>query len=261
MLSNNNMEFYMSTKILAFASTSALLVLSLGTAQAQPAPKPDGLWHGAAGLGLSYATGNTSSNALSINGDMSRETEVDKITGYGLVLRSQAKIAGATTKTADQMKFGGRYDRILSGNLFAFGGGELERNQLSNLDMRTSLNAGVGYKVLRNATTTFDVFAGLGWSRYDYKAPSGDKSGMEALIGEESTHKLSPTVNFKQRLVVYPGLKSDLGVRAAFDAGLSAAISGNLTANVTLSNRYQSKAGVGTKATDTLLLVGVGYKF
>jgi putative salt-induced outer membrane protein len=223
--------------------------------------KPDGLWHGGAGLGLSVASGNTSSSALSVTGDTVKETAEDKITGYGLLLRGQSKAGNITTKTADLAKLGGRYDRNLTDKIFAFGGGELERNQLQNLSLRTSLNGGLGYKVIRTPETAFDVFAGLGWSQYNYTGTAQDKSGMEGLVGEESVHKLSPTVSFKQRVVVYPGFKSDLGYRATMDAGLSAALAGNLTANVTLSNRYQSKHAVGTKGSDLLLLVGVGYKF
>jgi putative salt-induced outer membrane protein len=228
------------------------------TASAQD--KPDGQWHGAAGVGLSFAAGNTSSNALSITADTAKETAADKITIYGLVLRAQAKVAGVKTTSADLMKLGGRYDWNINDRLYAFGGGELERNQLINLSLRTSLNGGLGYKVIRDATTTFDVFGGIGWSSFDYKAPLIDRSGAELLLGEESTHKLSSTVNFKQRFVYYPGSNA-LGNRATFDAGLSAALAGNLTANVTLSNRYQSKVPIGAKSTDTLLLVGVGYKF
>jgi putative salt-induced outer membrane protein len=242
------------------AVAALIAAATSGNANAQPKP-PDGLWHGSAGLGLSYTSGNTSANSLSINADTARETNVDKIVGYGLVLRGQTKISGVNTKTSDLMKLGGRYERNLSDKLFAFGAGELERNSLAKLSLRTSLNGGLGYKVIRDANTTFDVFGGLGWSRFDYEAPLADKSGAELMFGEESTHKLSPTVNFKQRLVVYPGAKSDLGYRATFDAGLSAALAGNLTANITLSNRYQSKPATGSKATDSLLLVGVGYQF
>jgi putative salt-induced outer membrane protein len=239
-------------------SFTTILGTTIGAASAQD--KPDGKWHGAAGAGVSFASGNTSSNAISITGDTAKETAADKITVYGLLLRAESKTAGITNKTSDLLKVGGRYDWNINDRLYAFGGGELERNQLIGLTLRTSLNGGLGYKVIRDATTTFDVFGGIGWSGFDYKAPLKDRNGAELLLGEESTHKLSPTVSFKQRFVYYPGAK-DLGNRATFDAGLSAALAGNLTANVTLSNRYQSKVPLGAKSTDTLLLVGVGYKF
>jgi putative salt-induced outer membrane protein YdiY len=242
-----------------FLIATAISFSTISAASAQA--KPDGQWHGAAGAGLSIASGNTSSSALSVTADTVKETAEDKITGYGLLLRAQSKVANVSTKTSDLFKLGGRYDRNLTDKIFAFGGGELERNQLQNLSLRTSLNGGLGYKVIRTPETAFDVFAGLGWSQYNYTGTALDKSGVEALIGEESVHKLSPTVSFKQRVVVYPGLQSGLGIRATMDAGLSAAIAGNLTANVTLSNRYQSKHAVGSKANDLLLLVGVGYKF
>jgi putative salt-induced outer membrane protein len=247
----------MSKTYIAISFTAIISTLA-GAANAQD--KPDGKWHGSAGVGLSFNSGNTSSNALSITGDTSKETTADKITAYGLLLRAESKTAGVTNKTSDLLKVGGRYAWNINDRLYAFGGGELERNQLINLSLRTSLNGGLGYKVIRNANTSFDVFGGIGWSGYDYKAPLNDRKGAELMLGEESTHKLSPTVNFKQRFVYYPG-QSEIGSRATFDAGLSAALAGNLNANVTLSTRHQSKVPVGIKSTDTLLLVGVGYKF
>jgi putative salt-induced outer membrane protein len=247
----------MKNTFLAF-SLAAVLATSVSAVNAQD--KPDGNWHGTSGVGVSFNSGNTSSNAISITGDASKETTADKITAYGLMLRAESKSAGVTNKTADLLKVGGRYAWNLNDRLYAFGGGELERNQLIGLSLRKSVNGGLGYKVIRDANTTFDVFGGIGWSGFDYKAPAKDLSGAELLIGEESTHKLSPTVSFKQRFVYYPGAK-EIGNRATFDAGLSAALAGNLTANVTLSNRYQSKVAIGAKSVDTLLLVGVGYKF
>jgi putative salt-induced outer membrane protein len=248
----------MMNKTYIALSLTAVLATSVGAVNAQD--KPDGKWHGSAGIGISFNSGNTSSNAISITGDTSKETSADKITAYGVMLRAESKTAGVTNKTADLLRFGGRYAWNINDRLYAFGGGELERNQLTGLDLRKSVNGGLGYKVIRDANTTFDVFGGIGWSGLDYKAPTKDVSGAELMLGEESTHKLSPTVNFKQRFVYYPG-QSDIGNRATFDAGLSAALAGNLSANVTLSNRYQSKVAVGAKSTDTLLLVGVGYKF
>lgn len=246
------MRTFLICSLLAVATTGSI-------AHAQT--KPDGQWHGALGAGLSLASGNTRSQALSVSADGSVETAADKITAYGLLLNASSKNAGGVnTKTADLFRIGGRYDRNITDRLYGFGGLEFEKDAIKTLNLRTSLMAGVGYKLIRTADMTFDVFGGIGYTQNDYKVAK-DSSGANLLLGEESTHKLSASSSFKQRLVVYPGLESSLGNRATWDATLSSALAGNLSLNVTYGLRYASKVPAGIKGTDSLLLVGVGYKF
>jgi hypothetical protein len=88
-----------------------------------------------------------------------------------------------------------------------------------------------------------------------------DSRGMEALVGEESTHKLTDTTSFMQRLVAYPGLSSDRSgeYRLAFDAGLKAQVVGGWNLVVTLSSRYDSLPAAGKKSTDTFFFTGLQY--
>ncbi|HPU50891.1 MAG TPA: DUF481 domain-containing protein [Burkholderiaceae bacterium] len=240
--------------------TSALALACLtGPVHAQT-QKPDGLWHGSLAGGLSVASGNTRSKSLSLVADTAKETDQDKTTLYGLVLRADNKSGNTTTRTADLMRVGGRYDRVISDRLFGYGGLEFEKDDLQNLRLRAVGTVGLGYKVLRTPSTSFDVFGGAGYVRNDFRLGT-DVSGATLQLGEESTHKLSDTATFKQRGVLYPGLKSELGNRATWDASLAAAVSGNWTVSLGYSLRYFSKAPSGFKKTDSLLIAGVGYKF
>jgi putative salt-induced outer membrane protein len=242
--------------------TNLLLALSLALSSnvAFAQAKPDGQFHGTFAAGLSFASGNTSSNALNLTADTAAETANDKTTLYGLVTRASNKSSGISEKTSDLFRVGGRYDRNLSDRLFAYGGLELERDKIAALKLRTGVSAGLGYKVIRDATTTFDVFGGVAYTSNDFEAPLKDTKGFGVQIGEESTHKLSATSTFKQRLVVNPA-GGDVGTRAAWDASLSTALAGSLSLNVGLGMRYAAKVPTGVKKTDSLLIVGVGYKF
>jgi putative salt-induced outer membrane protein len=249
-------------------STSAPLVravLALGlsfvvaaSAQAQ-AKEPDNQWHGGISVGGALASGNTNSRVLTGSADAVKENKVDKVSLYGLVNYGSNKAAGVTTTTSNQLRLGGRYDYNLSDKTFVFGGAELETNKAGGLQSRYGLNGGVGYKVIRTATTTFDVFAGLGYSGVKF-TNNTSANGVELVLGEESTHKLSETTTAKQRLVIRPG-QGDLGTLTTFDAGLATAISGGWTLNTGLSIRSASKVAVGVKGTDTLITVGFGYKY
>lgn len=249
------------SKYLCASSARRALVPLLGalalTTQAQTVA--DGQWHGGVSLGGTFASGNSSSRALSAGADGVRATQADKITLYSLGNYARSKSAGVSTTTANLLRMGGRYDYNLSDSLFAFGGSEGETNKAGGIKSRLALNGGVGYKLVRTPTASLDLFGGLGFS--DTKFTDGSKrNGMELLLGEEGTYKVSEATSVKQRLVVYPG-ESDIGTRATLDAGVATAISGGWTLNAGLGARYASKVPAGQKKTDSLLTVGFGYKY
>jgi putative salt-induced outer membrane protein YdiY len=246
---------------------AALLALGLAAAvaaQAQATVKNDGQFRAALGLGASFSSGNTKTTNLALTADGVRATDADKLSLYGNLNYARSN----NTTTADQLRLGARYDKNLSAQLFAFGSLDLERNKFAYLSLRTQLGAGLGWHVIKSTNTTFDVFGGLGYVSDKYKPAlvidgrSRDSYGYTSLLlGEESTHKLSDTTSFKQRLTLVPNLKNSGEFRANWDAGLAVAMSKTMNLNVGFSAAHNSEPGPGRKATDTLLTTGISVKF
>lgn len=246
---------------------TAALVLMMGLtglAQAQATAKPDGQFRYALGLGASLASGNTRSSNLSLVADGVRLTEQDKTSLYANA--QYARSAGATT--GEQLRLGGRQDHNLNPELFAFGGLDFDRNKFANLQLRSQLSGGLGWHAVKNASTTWDLFGGLGYTSDQYNSAmlidgsTRSRYGyLSLLLGEESSHKLSATTSAKQRLVIVPNLKNRGEFRANWDAGLAVAMSSTMNLNVGLSLAHNSEPGAGRKATDTLFTTGVSVKF
>lgn len=247
----------MNHSLTRIAVATAFALISVA-ASAQD--KADGLFHGNVSLGAAFSSGAVSNTTISGVFDTARKTNDDKLSFYGVASRGTTKIDGVsgTAVTNDLYRLGGRYDRDLNKQVFGFVSGELERNGVTDLDLRSAIYVGAGYHVIAAPTTTFDVFGGVGYNRSKYAFDT--VSGTELVLGEESAHKLSETATFKQRLAVYPGFKSENGYRATFDAGLAVAMGAGWTMNVGASARYASKIYIAKK-TETLLTVGLGYKF
>lgn len=243
--------------VVARALASACL-LSLGPL-ARAADAPDGLWHAEIAIGGALASGNTTSKTLTGAADATRATAADKISLFGNVNYGRNKVDGVETTAADQVRAGGRYDYNLSEAAFVFGGLSGETNRASGLDSRFDLDSGLGYKVVAGATTTFDLFAGLGWSSARFVDGMAG-NGPTGLVGEESTHKLSDATTFKQRVEFHPGVHA-LGNLATLDASVATAIAGGWTLDTALAVRYASKVPAGVRSTDALLTVGFGYQF
>ena len=254
-----------------FRTASAVVCLAAATAaftpacvQAQATVKPDGQWRAAFGAGASFASGNSKSSNVQLGGDAVRATAQDKFSLYGNALSASS---GGTT-TAEQLRFGGRYDFNLSADWFAFGGLDAERNKFANLKLRGVGTGGLGYHAIKTPTTTWDLFAGAAYTADQYisatvidGASRTNYSYPALFLAEESTHKLSDSTGFKQRLALFPNLKNSGEFRATFDAGLAVAMSKAMNLNVGLGITHNSEPGTGRKATDSLLTTGVSVKF
>ncbi|WP_374265794.1 YdiY family protein [Zoogloea sp.] len=245
---------------------ASLLVCGSAFADAPPA---DGQWRGMGGAGVSMATGNARNTSVNLVVDAARVTAVDKLSVYGQALFAQSKKDNDTTTTANMWRAGTRYDHNLTEQIFGFGGLDLEHDQLKHLSLRGVISGGLGYHVIKNADTTWDVFGGVAYKADRYMSPGviidndtrRTYNSPELILGEESTHRLTDTTSFRQRLVVFPNLRDTGEYRAIFDAGLAVAM--NKTMNLTLSfqDRYDSLATSPAKQNDTLLIAGVNVKF
>ena len=227
---------------------------------------------GVGGAALSMTSGNSSTTALAINADMLRATAQDKITlgassNYGRS-KSNGLTPSVSTTTANKWAAYGQYDYNLSSQLYAFGKLGLEGDGLINLSLRDTLGAGLGYKVIDSKETSFNVFGGAAYSTdsYDTVQTIGSKTGKHfsrasLLLGEESSHTLSASTSFKQRLELYPGLSGDKAKIAKFSAGLAVAVSGTLNLSVALTDSFNSRPPAGTKKNDLGLFTGINVKF
>ncbi len=252
------MRFTPQLAALALASTTAC------GAFAQATVTPDGQWRSALSLGASLSSGNTKSNNLTLSGDAVKASAQDKLRIYGVALRGSA---GGTT-TADQFRLGGRYDYNLSAAYFGYGGLDFERDTGAGLKSRIALGAGLGWHVIKDSAATFDIFGGVAQTSDRFTgtpfidgASRSRYSYTSLVLGEESSHKLNPTMTFSQRLTLLPNLKNTGEFRAIFDAGLAMAVSKGMNVNIGFAHRYNSEPGAGIKKGDTLLTTGVSVKF
>ncbi len=261
----------MNHRFLARPLPVSLLGLALLAAvpAARADDKTDGLWRGNGAAAFSYTSGNTSSRALLLSVDAVRATTADKITlganaNYG---RSRAA-NGVNETTANKWSAGGQYDFNLSPRVYAFGKLGLEGDKLSDLDLRGLLAGGLGYKLISTPETSFDLLAGIAYTSDRYGDPQtiGDKTGTRfsrtsLMLGEASSHQLSSTVTFKQRLELYPGFTGDKAKLAKFTAGLGVAMSSTMQLTVGLIDNYNNKPPAGQKKNDVGVFTGINVKF
>lgn len=248
-------------KTLASLAIGALF--ASGSTIAQTPSKPDGVWRGSLGAGFSSVSGNTEASAFNGAADAVRQTNVDKVNLYAQGLYGKAQVDGSDKLTGKVIRLGGRYQRDLTDRVFGFGGLDFEKDRLAETRQRWLPQAGAGFHVIKSEALTFDVFAGMAYNRTERYAPFPDSKGAEALIGEESIHKLSTSTSFRQRAVLYRGVSGDRenDNRLTFDAGLVVAIGGGWNLSVNGGYRRDEDPAPGRKKSDTLIFTGLQYAF
>jgi putative salt-induced outer membrane protein len=252
----------MKFSTLATLLSAAIACMGAGSAFAQA--KTDGQWRGLAGASVAATSGNSSTNNVLLNVDMARLTASDKISAGAFANYGSSKDAGVTSTTSNKWGLAGQYDYNLTPRLYGFGKLALEGDQVIKLSNRRTLAAGLGYKVIDEAKTTFDVFGGVAniHSKYSQNRLIGNTtsdsfSTNSLLLGEESTHKLSETVFFKQRVELYPRISGDGGTFAKGTANLGVSLNSALSLNVGLVDNYNSAPGNNLKKNDLALFTGV----
>lgn len=232
---------------------------------AQVTVKPDGVFRSLLGVSASVTSGNTRSSTLTLSGEGVQQTDYSK---WGLTARAlYARSEGNTT--AANGALGTQYDRdFLNREWFGFGKFDYLRDKPANLESRTSYYGGVGKHLIRSDEHTWDVFGGLGYTEDRYETPTEVADELrsrygrtEAVLSEASTHKLTENTSFRQKLEVYPNLRTKGEYRTVIDTSVSVAMTARLSLNTGLIHRYNSDPGNGLKHGDSLFVTGVSLRF
>ena len=243
------------------------MVLATAPAWADPvgiptsvAVKTDGAWRGSINGGVSAASGNTRSTSVNVNANVQWATSTDKFTAALTGLYGTNTSDNGDRSVSDNLaKLTSEYDHDLTPKVYTLGVFEAERNELQDLNFRSSIGGGLGYHVVRTDPTNFDVFSGLSYNYEKYSEQTRDYP--EILLGENLVQKIGPATSINERLSVYPNLGYLGDYRTQFDIGLTTAIADRIQLKLTLSNSYQNHPVEGVKKVNTVFMTSIGYAF
>lgn len=217
-------------------------------------------WSGTVSMNLANASGNARTTTFGAGASAERTTGVDKIVlTYSQIYSTQSTVEpfGAT---ASRISGGIRYDRNLSGKLFAFVLNSYDYDRFLDLDLRSTVGGGLGYHAYKSARSYWDVALGLDWDREAF-GTGLVRNSAEMLVSEESSHQLSSAVQLFQRLSVFPNLSRRGDYRMNFDGGASFKLTKLLSWNVTLADRFLSNPLPDKRRNDLLLTTGISISF
>lgn len=220
-------------------------------------------WKGGVNLGFALARGNSETTNLTTGFTADRTTMNDEITAYFSSLYTADDRTGGGT-TANSIIGGLKYDRNITKHVFAFASGDFTQDELQDLNIRAIYSGGLGYHLINNPTTTFDVLGGV---NYTYESYGGGltlvtRNLAGLTLGESGMHKFGKSTTATEVFYFYPDLTNPGEYRFSFDAASVTQINKWFGWQIGLSDRYVTNPPIlGTKSNDLIFTTGVNFSF
>jgi putative salt-induced outer membrane protein YdiY len=232
---------------------SALLVIcpTSGIAQA-PAKEPLPLWDAQVAASFVGTSGN--SDTASTGADFAGHRR-------GAVWLMDAAATAVLTRSNDE-KTAERYLGMLRGQrkltliLGLSAGEKLERDKFAGIDLRSILDGGFTWALLRRPTWTVDGVTALAWSHESRTIGSGvdDPVGVFQLL---SRVPFGPTGDMTQRFTYYPDFKTTSAYRSEAELTAQAAMAAHFALKIGYLLRYSNAPVPGFKKTDNTTTASV----
>jgi putative salt-induced outer membrane protein YdiY len=212
-------------------------------------------WTTTASLGLSLAQGNSETLQASLGYDSAYRTATDEFFLNGLYSFGQND--GETS--ADALRLGTRYNRLLSERFFTGVGLDYLRDDVADLGYRVTAAAVAGYYVVKSDEMSLSFEAGPG---YTWEESAGVEDSYLTLRGAQRfSWALGSRMTFKQDAIVDvdPGNFENylLTVGAYLDTDITDSLSWRLAGTYI----YDNEPTGDLEKSDTTLTSGIAVKF
>jgi putative salt-induced outer membrane protein YdiY len=218
---------------------------------------PEGL-SGAASFGFSLTQGNTDTLNISLSDDSIYDPKTGNIMRWSaLYLRGKQNHVLSVNRVATMF----RDEYTVNGRTFVFAQFDWLHDTFKGVDYLIAPTAGVGYKVINNKITTFEVNGGVGGVVEKDTGFPALASGA-VTFGERFLYQLSETTTLKEAVT---GLlkMNDVGDGLyTFAVGASAKISTRLTLSIDLLDTFKNRPVPGlTHKHDLTVITSVVTKY
>lgn len=229
-------------------------------ASGQPEPPPP-LWTGSAGAGFAMNRGNTDTTNFNLSIEATRDPKTNSIWKMkALYLR------GDTDGTATVDRFLGelRNERDLTERVYAFGQLQFLEDRFKAIDYLWAPAGGIGYRLIKEPMTTFNVDGGLGVKIEKDKTDTGSVTHTDTVVtfSDKFEQKLSKTSSITQGFSALWKADDFGDVLYNFSAGVAASLTTRTQLKIEFLDTYASRPPTAAvKPNDVALLTAFIYKF
>jgi putative salt-induced outer membrane protein YdiY len=268
------------SRLVAF--TPGLLLAAAGGAFAAEAPpgaaaEPEARprWQTSAGLGFTYASGNTENMLITANIETQRRWEKNEITfgatgGYGETeVNVTDSVTGETRqetqKNTDFIRGFGQYNRLFTERLYGYFRTDALHDDIANVMYRVTLSPGAGYHFIKNDRVALRGELGPSYvfeRLHDEANGTYQNDDYAALrVSERFEYKISDRARLWQFAEYLPAFEDFGNYTLNVEVGVEADLTKRMAMRVVAQNTYRSEPAPGSDENDFRLLAGLTYRF
>jgi putative salt-induced outer membrane protein YdiY len=257
-----NVHFRLARRAAACAvAMTAVWIAAAGAAIAQspPAaapPEPPPIWDVQLGASFVGTSGNSETSSLGANLDAHRRWPVWTLDGVANAVRTSQN----GIQTAEQYIGGIRAQRKLNDRIAATSGIRLERDRLAGLDVRSLVDGGLTYVLVKEPEWTLDGLSTLAWSR-EARVTGETLNETQGVLGVTSKYLFGAAGDTTQRFAFYPNFTTSTRYRSEAEITSQAAMNKRLALNLGFLWRYAHDPVPGFKQSDTTTTASVVMRF
>jgi len=210
-------------------------------------PKKD--WIFSAGFDLLGKQGNTEEMSLGANALVARKGPKDELK-FTAEFEDREK---NSEKTADRIAGGASYEYFFKDSLGWYLRSELESDDITSVNLRSTTGAGASYRLLNRDEQTLVVRSGLGYRFIDYETMKNDESSLTLDLGLTHNYKFNDMVSIANQLSYVPGIGSSGNNRFVHDSTLIFPIGNgeHWSLKLGIKNEYETEPAVPEKLDTT----------
>lgn len=207
-------------------------------------------------LGGNHTTGNTNTKAVNAVSRVKIQAHRQRLDLEGKYNYGEAN--GAVT--ARNWLFQLKYDYFLTEKVFLNTSNMLEHDRFQNLQLRTTLGAGVGYQFFNTGQLSLSSTVGMAYVDEDYTTvPRTQTPSAHAGYRFEAT--LWSRIKIFQRFDGYYDFKYGNAIRITMDQGVRIPVYQTLYVSLEYDYRLNTKPAPDRKEVDDAYIFGVGFEF
>jgi putative salt-induced outer membrane protein YdiY len=201
---------------------------------------------------LTGRTGNTNSTGLAAGFVATLTGKQDALKFYGTTnYASSEDAAGVETKTADEVIVGVDYSAFFSEKAGWYVRQELERDNVEDVDLRSTTDAGLKYRAIQNDRQEMNLRLGAGY-RFESYGTGLDNSGAVASLGLNNVFKVGTLTTLVTDLQYLPSINDFADYRFIHDSGFEIPLAAKFwKLRVGVNNQFNSRPQPGRKDMDT----------
>lgn len=216
---------------------------------------PESSWEGSISAGGNRQRGNTERTSANIEVNVERLTELDEIS---LLFRYNYAEENSALTTRDIYGEIG-YNYNLSERWYWTLNSSLLSDDFRDLDLRTTVGLGLGYRWLKSQRFSLSSEAGLTYISRNYEK-SPDETDLAGRISVDVEGQITDTLSVFEKLTLYPSLEGG-GHIVHNEMGLKSRITDAWHFKISHVTDYNSEPPENIEDTDTTLSLGIGYNF